>query len=187
MKTIAVDAESKGGRIRAETMPILGRIVTPIHALATFIPPAVYIGALVLNKFRQPEWMAQFALSDEVAGVRLDPAWKGALRAGAVVSGLGSFRQAHTHGSVTRYTLLLQEVLWSVMSWSYIPLVALGITAAAFAVKMSIEVRFTFPTRFTYIDRRKIQEDVIQRDQGIKEDYEAYKMRVPARIIPYIW
>ncbi|KAH0833435.1 hypothetical protein J3R83DRAFT_12549 [Lanmaoa asiatica] len=76
MKTIAVHAESKGGRVRAETMPILGRIVIPIHALASFLPPAVYIGALVLNKFRQPVWMAQFALSDEIAGVRLDSAWK---------------------------------------------------------------------------------------------------------------
>ena len=27
--------------------------------------------------------MTQFALSDEIAGVRLDPAWKGALRVGA--------------------------------------------------------------------------------------------------------
>ena len=28
------------------------------------------------------------------------------------------------------------------MFWSYVPLVALGITALAFAVKMPIEVRF---------------------------------------------
>ena len=88
VKPIAVNAESKGGRIRAETMPILGQIVTHFHSPAAFVPPAVYIGALVLNKFRQPEWMAQFALSDEIAGVRLDPAWKGALRVGACAAGL---------------------------------------------------------------------------------------------------
>ena len=89
VKTIAVQAESKGGRVRAETTvtPFLGRIVTPIYVLAAYIPPAVYIGALVLNKFRQPEWMTQFALSDEIAGVPLDPAWKGLLRAGACVAG----------------------------------------------------------------------------------------------------
>lgn len=87
VKTIAVQAESKGGRVRAETTPSLGRIITPIYALATYIPPAVYIGALVLNKFRQPEWMTQFALTDEIADVRLDPAWKGVLRAGSCLAG----------------------------------------------------------------------------------------------------
>jgi hypothetical protein len=88
VRTIAVQAESKGGHVRVQTTPFLGRIVTPIHALAAYIPPAVYIAALVLNKFRQPVWMTQFALSDEIAGVRLDPAWKGLLRVGACVAGL---------------------------------------------------------------------------------------------------
>lgn len=36
--------------------------------------------------------------------------------------------------------VLLQEAVWSVMFWSYVPLIALGIIAAAFAVKMPIEV-----------------------------------------------
>ena len=88
VKSIAVQAESKGGHVRVETTPFLGRVVTPIHALAAYIPPAVYIGALVLNKLRQPMWMTQFALSDKIAGVRLDPAWKGLLRVGACVAGL---------------------------------------------------------------------------------------------------
>lgn len=48
--------------------------------------------------------------------------------------------------------VLLQEAMWSVMFWSYIPLVALGITAVAFAVKMPIEVRFKFPTWFKCTD-----------------------------------
>lgn len=87
MKTIVINPESKGGRVRTETIPILDWIITPIYALATFVPPAVYIGALVSNNFRQPEWVAQFALSDEIAGVRLDPAWKDVLRAGACVTG----------------------------------------------------------------------------------------------------
>lgn len=43
-------------------------------------------------------------------------------------------------------TVLLQEALWSIMFWSYAPLVALGIIAAAFAIKMPIEVRFKFLT-----------------------------------------
>ncbi|KAF8556505.1 hypothetical protein OG21DRAFT_616156 [Imleria badia] len=64
VKTIAVQAKSRGGRVRAETMPFFGRIVTPIYAFAAFIPPVIHIGTLVLNKFQQPEWMSQFALSD---------------------------------------------------------------------------------------------------------------------------
>ena len=37
--------------------------------------------------------------------------------------------------------ILVQEVLWGVMLWSYVPFVALGIVAAALTVKMPIEVR----------------------------------------------
>ncbi|KAI9460332.1 hypothetical protein HD554DRAFT_2197143 [Boletus coccyginus] len=197
VKTIAVQAESKGGRVRAGTTPSLGRVIALIHPLAAYIPPVVYIGAVVLNKFRQPEWMTQFALPDEIAGVRLDPVWKGVLRAGACVAGLAlrslvdsAFHhlgeQWHSIGRRERprvvqtgpyawvrhplYTaVLLQEVVWSVMFWSYVPLVALAITAAASAVKMPIE------------------EDVIQQDDVIKEEYREYKKKVTARIIPYIW
>ncbi|KAF8124759.1 hypothetical protein EV363DRAFT_1419555 [Boletus edulis] len=184
VKTIGPQAESKGGRVRPESMPLLGRIVSPIHALAAWMPLAVYIGALVLNNFRQPEWMTRFALPDEIVGVNLDPAWKGVLRAAACVAGFGlrslaDNRREHPRVVQTGpyawvrhplYTVVLvQEVAWSVMFWSYIPLVALGITAAAFAVKMPIE------------------EGIIQRDEGIKEEYREYKKSVPSRIIPYIW
>ncbi|KAF8442115.1 hypothetical protein L210DRAFT_3644282 [Boletus edulis BED1] len=197
VKTIGPQAESKGRRVRPESMPLLGRIVSPIHGLAAWMPPAVYIGALVLNKLRQPEWMTRFALPDEIVGVNLDPAWKSVLRAVACVAGFGLRsladnvfqhlgEQWHSlgrreHPRVVQtgpyawvrhplYTVVLvQEVAWSVMFWSYIPLVALGITAAAFAVKMPIE------------------EGIIQRDEGIKEEYREYKKSVPSRIIPYIW
>lgn len=79
----------------------------------------------------------------------------------SVAKSLGSSRLARMHGFVTQATgkpfsdakpafflhemnssVLLQEALWSVMFWSYIPLVALGITTFAFAVKMPIEARF---------------------------------------------
>lgn len=53
--------------------------------------------------------------------------------------------------------VLLQEAVWSIMFWSYIPLVALGIIAAAFAVKMPIEVRFTSPTWFSSTDLRVME------------------------------
>lgn len=84
MKELAVVSESKGGRIRPESMPptFLGRIITPIHALALFIPPLMYVGALVLNSFQPPEWMARFAFSAEM----MDSTWRNALRVVACVA-----------------------------------------------------------------------------------------------------
>ncbi|KAG6372203.1 hypothetical protein JVT61DRAFT_7996 [Boletus reticuloceps] len=68
----------RGGRIRPESMPstFLGRFITPIHGLAIFIPPLVYVGALTLNRFQQPEWMARFAFSTEM----IDATQRSALR-----------------------------------------------------------------------------------------------------------
>lgn len=84
MKGVAVASESKGGHIRKESMPstVLGQIISPIHGLATFIPPLIYIGALVFNGFRQPEWIATFTLSTEM----VDPTRRNALRIGACVT-----------------------------------------------------------------------------------------------------
>jgi hypothetical protein len=39
--------------------------------------------------------------------------------------------------------MLAQEVICAVMFWSYVPFIALGITAATFAVKIPIEVCFS--------------------------------------------
>jgi hypothetical protein len=40
--------------------------------------------------------------------------------------------------------MLIQQALFAVMFWSYAPLVGLGIVAAAFAVKIPIEVSILF-------------------------------------------
>ena len=52
MRELAVVSESKGGRIRPESMPptFLGRSIT--LALGIFIPPLNYVGALALNWFQ---------------------------------------------------------------------------------------------------------------------------------------
>ncbi|KIJ12327.1 hypothetical protein PAXINDRAFT_181620 [Paxillus involutus ATCC 200175] len=51
MRSVAANAEAKGGRVRPETLPtsFFGRITTRIHTLAMFIPPLVYVGAVVFN------------------------------------------------------------------------------------------------------------------------------------------
>lgn len=86
VKTLAVASESKAGRIRQDRVPstFLGRIVTPIHGLATVAPPMIYVGALVLNRFQPPEWIARYALPFEMR----DSTWRSALRVVACVADL---------------------------------------------------------------------------------------------------
>ncbi|KAI9571890.1 hypothetical protein HD554DRAFT_2300241 [Boletus coccyginus] len=171
----------------------LGRIITPIHGLAILLPPLIYVSTLVLNRFKPPEWMARFAFSAEM----LDPTWRNMSRVVACATSLTlrSFEdcvfkhlgdQWHTIGhhekprvvKTSPYawvrhpeysSVLLQEALWSIMFWSYVPLVALGGTAFAFAVKMQIE------------------ESLIQKDDAIRAEYWQYMTEVPARIFPYVW
>ncbi|KAI9455546.1 hypothetical protein HD554DRAFT_2030918 [Boletus coccyginus] len=195
IKDLAVISESKGGRVRPESMPptFLGRIITPIHGLAILLPPLIYVSTLVLNRFEPPEWMARFAFSAEM----LDPTWRNMLRVVACTASLTLRRftdrvfehlgdQWHTIGRREKprvvktgpyawvrhpgySSVLLQEALWSIMFWSYVPLVALGITAFAFAVKMPIE------------------EGLIQKDDAVRAEYRQYMTEVPARIFPYVW
>lgn len=77
VRSVAANAESKGGRIRPESIPtsFLARIVTPIQVLVTFLPPVVYLCVVVFNGFQRPEWMAKFALSGMVGSQ-----WRNALR-----------------------------------------------------------------------------------------------------------
>ncbi|KAG6372205.1 hypothetical protein JVT61DRAFT_7998 [Boletus reticuloceps] len=179
VKQLAVISESRGGRIRPDSMPstFLGRFITPIQDIAIFIPPLVYVGALTLNRFQQPEWMARFAFSTEM----IDATQRNAL---SVVACAASFAlrsfldsafkhlgdQWHAIGRREKprvvktgpyawvrhpvySSVLLQEALWCIMFWSHIPLVALGITAAALAVKMPIEACiFVLSTACTLTD-----------------------------------
>ncbi|KAG9309940.1 hypothetical protein JVU11DRAFT_9972 [Chiua virens] len=196
-KTLAVYAESKGGRVKPERMPARAQVVNTIQAIVIHVPPLIYAGAVLLNKFRQPEWMVPYTLPDDIAGIRLDPVMKGVLRLGACAAGLAlrcafdcalrhlgeqwHFIGRREHPRVVHtgpyawvrhplYTVtLVQVALWSVMFWSYIPLIALGTTIAVFAVKIPME------------------EDLIEQDEGIRQEYRDYKKKVPARIIPHIW
>ena len=88
VKSFAVISESKAGRIRPDSMPptFMGRIITPIHGLATFVPPLVYIGVLVLNGFQQPEWLAKCTLSAELG----NSTWGNALRVIACIASFAS-------------------------------------------------------------------------------------------------
>jgi hypothetical protein len=84
--------------------------------------------------------------------------------------------------------MLAQEVICAVMFWSYVPLFALGITAATFAVKMPIEVCFSlFSNDTPVILTTLFQEKVILDSPNIGPEYEQYQKKVTARVIPYLW
>ncbi|KIJ12930.1 hypothetical protein PAXINDRAFT_100986 [Paxillus involutus ATCC 200175] len=69
VRSVAANAEAKGGRVRPETLPtsFFGRLTTRTHTLAMFIPPLVYVGTVVSNGLR-----VKFALSDEI----VESEWK---------------------------------------------------------------------------------------------------------------
>ena len=74
------------------------------------------------------------------------------------------------------------------MFWSYAPLVGLGTVAAAFAIKMPIEVSIVSSyIEMTYSRLIILQEELIMKDPGVGAEYRAYMERVPARLIPFVW
>ncbi|KAG1745841.1 uncharacterized protein EDB91DRAFT_126497 [Suillus paluster] len=190
---IAPVAKAEAGSIRTMPSSFIGKVVTHIHAIATFIPPVTYVLCVTFNRFTQPAWMQRMSLPNNYmthdSGVVLRVAACAStvlfLRfIGLTSKHLGN--QWHAIGrrekpkvvqtgpyAVVRHPLytemLIQDVLFAVMFWSYAPLVGLGITAAAFAVKMPIE------------------EELIMKDSAVAAEYRAYMQRVPARIIPFLW
>ncbi|KAG2151357.1 hypothetical protein DEU56DRAFT_777465 [Suillus clintonianus] len=190
---IAPVAKAEAGDIRSTPTSFVGKIVSPIHGLSYFIPPATYILCVTFNRFVQPAWMQRMNLPTNY----FQPETEIALRIAACASTFMLLRfmgrifthlgnQWHAIGrrekpkvvqtgpyAVVRHpaytSVLIQNVLFAVMFWSYAPLVGLGIIAGAFAVKMPIE------------------EDLIMKDSAVAEEYRTYKQRVPARVIPYLW
>ncbi|KAG2070435.1 hypothetical protein BDR04DRAFT_1076890 [Suillus decipiens] len=152
-----------------------------------------YILCVTFNRFVQPAWMQRMSLPDAYFTYENKVGLRVAACAatfvlmrfiGRTAKHLGN--QWHAIGrreksrvvqtgpyAVVRHpgyaSVLIQELLFALMSWSYAPLVGLGIIAGAFAVKMPIE------------------EDLIMQDPGVAAEYRAYMQRVPARVIPFIW
>jgi len=192
-RAIAPVAEAEAGAIRTMPANFIGKAVTAVHGLAMSIPPVAYMLCVTVNRFIQPGWMQRMSLPDNYVHQET----KLALRVAACASTFILLRfvectfrhlgnQWHFIGrrekpklvqtgpyAVVRHPLytsvLIQQALFSVMFWSYAPLVGFGIIAAAFAIKMPIE------------------EDLITKDPTVAAEYRAYMQRVPARVIPFIW
>ncbi|KAF8124805.1 hypothetical protein EV363DRAFT_701465 [Boletus edulis] len=193
-------AQAKGGPVRPDTVPtgLRGTLFTALQLIVCFLIPMGYMLAVVVYGLQQPPWMSAFALPDVVFGVNLEGGfWKHLLRVLACATGLLGNRisesafehlgdQYHPIGRRERprvvqtgpyawvrhplYSLaLLQGVSQSLVFWSYVPLFALVAVAGVFAIKINIE------------------EEVIQRDDAIREEYRAYMRKVPARLVPYVW
>ncbi|KAG1748695.1 hypothetical protein EDB19DRAFT_1847445 [Suillus lakei] len=193
VRAIAPVANAEAGPIRSTPTSFIGKIISPIHGLSSFIPPVTYILCVTFNRFVQPAWMQRMSLPHDYFQSETEVGLRVVACASTLVilkfvrrtfKHLGN--QWHAIGrrekpkvvqtgpyAVVRHPLytsvLIQGVLFTLMFWSYAPLVGLGITAGALAVKMPIE------------------EDLIMNDPVMAGEYRAYMQRVPARIIPFLW
>ncbi|EIW77389.1 hypothetical protein CONPUDRAFT_157641 [Coniophora puteana RWD-64-598 SS2] len=196
MAASAKVAESQGGKIRPDRMPntALGKFISPVHGLSYFLPQLAILVGMPFAGFGQPRWMRKWELPDcgigkkERMGLRVAACVLSFVMAHGFVKrgnkALGS--QWHAIGrrentkvvkdgpySVVRHpgylSVVIQQALYGVMFWNWFPAASLPITAAAFALKMPIE------------------EELIQQDVFIAEDYRRYKKEVPYRVIPYLW
>ncbi|KAG1872334.1 hypothetical protein DFJ58DRAFT_696427 [Suillus subalutaceus] len=193
IRAIAPVANAESGNIRTTPTSFIGKIIYLIHDIPFLIPPVTYILCVPFNRLVQPAWMQRMSLPntyfkhESQVGLRVAAcaATFVLLRfTGRTLTHLGN--QWHPIGrrekprvvqtgpyAVVRHplymSLLIQELLFTLMSWSYAPLVGLGIVAGAFAVKMPIE------------------EDLIMQDPAIAAEYRAYMRRVPSRVIPFLW
>jgi len=90
----------------------------------------------------------------------------------------------HTHsgGVVVGASLAL-------VFWSYIPLYALPFAISSCLLKIPIEVcvRTRCPRRSELTDECIFQERTMVEDPVLGDQYKRYRIKVPYRLIPYIW
>jgi len=160
-----------------------------------YLLPLVYWTATASNKFHQPAWMSEYALPSppDVFGfdgvtvgrtVGLLGTLAGAILTRTALKALGD--QCSTFGirekpklvdqgpfAYVRHPIytasLIIEASLALAFWSYIPLYALPLAIGGCLLKVPIEER------------------IIVGDPELGNEYKVYKLKVPYRIIPYIW
>ncbi|KAF9058545.1 hypothetical protein BDP27DRAFT_563531 [Rhodocollybia butyracea] len=185
-------SEKEGGEIIASPTTLVGRLVTPLHAIPTIATPVLYLAGVFSNKMQQPEWYTRSAL-DIPMNAQMKSWTRIAAALGfvatiwwhsAIMKALG--KQLHyiaprkngevvSSGpfSVIRHPIyimaLVQLGLLSVAYWSWFPLISMVVCASAFVYKIPVE------------------EQLIEQTESMGPAYLQYKKKVPYRIIPYIW
>ncbi|GBE78517.1 hypothetical protein BKA93DRAFT_802692 [Sparassis latifolia] len=174
-------------------------LALPAHGFSSLLPPVLYLSGVLAHNLEQPEWLRKFSLPGELDDVFHSSEGRavGVVRVLASIVSVGVGYAAtktvralggqwHYIGirekaqvvstgpyAIVRHPLysliLVQEFLMAGMFWSYIPLVALPITALAFAVKVPVE------------------EKLIEDDENTGPAYVEYKKKVTARLIPWLW
>ncbi|TFK98107.1 hypothetical protein BDV98DRAFT_596114 [Pterulicium gracile] len=202
IKSIAPRALAEAGKLHSLFKTALGKIISPVHGLTTFVPLLVYLVVVPMCRLRQPGWMLWYSLPTltTIRGFKFDSPeeMKGAVRITASVMMcclawvniwimdvfLGSqwaaigVREKPTIINTGPYAvvrhpiysiMLLVEICFGLMFWSYVPLIGGTIVAICFAVKMPIE------------------EGLIEDDPKVGQAYREYRKQVPARIVPLLW
>jgi len=84
---------------------------------------------------------------------------------------------------------VIVEVSFALAFWSYIPLYALLFAISGSVLKVPIEVRdrHKHPRRSKLTNEHTFQESTMVDDPELGDQYKRYKIKVPYRIIPYIW
>ncbi|EJC98046.1 uncharacterized protein FOMMEDRAFT_114877 [Fomitiporia mediterranea MF3/22] len=194
-------ADATGGKLISLPGSWTGKLVTPTHAAATFVPVFIYLFTVPFEGFQQPDWIKAYALPD----YGLDGSTQTLLRLIGCIGAIASWAHAeycvrklgqnwHIIGvrekpkivntgpySIVRHpfysSVIALEASLALMGWSIIPIYALGICAAAFTVKIPIEASTSLP---------QSAERLIESDKNIGPDYREYKKEVTSRFIPGI-
>ncbi|EJC98043.1 uncharacterized protein FOMMEDRAFT_129995 [Fomitiporia mediterranea MF3/22] len=186
-------ANANGGPLKSDATTLVGKLLTPLHGSAFFLPVLTYLIAIPLNKGVQPEFITHWALPDfglqkeTINLIRMSACASLAISYKAVTKSISLLRHSF-HGigvreksrivstglfSVVRHpayaTALLGEFGVVVMFWNYAPLLSFAICAVVFVMKIPIE------------------EELLESDANVGPEYVAYKKRVPYRLIPGIW
>jgi len=189
-------AEEEGGKTVPYHDTFTTKVLTPIQMATILGTPIVFGIALAVNGLEEPEWVQRFSLpslQDDNVGTLVTAA----VRVLGCVATVACFRllssitlhlgaQFHfiavrekakivTDGPYAHvrhpiYSVnLLQQLAIAAMFYSYVPLIAMGILGAIFAVKIPTEER------------------LIENTPSIAADYAIYKQKVRYRLIPGIW
>ncbi|KAI9566927.1 hypothetical protein HD554DRAFT_1079234 [Boletus coccyginus] len=192
-------AQSKSGPVRPDSVPTRFNSAPfcAVQISVFALIPVVYTFTVVGAGLQRPPWMYAIAFPEVIFGIRVEGFWKNTLRVLACVVNISLRRisdavyehlgdQYHPIGRREKprvvqtgpyawvrhplYALgVLNQVLLSLMFWSYVPLFAIVPTVVVFGVKIRVE------------------EEAIQRDDVVREEYRKYMRKVPSKLIPHVW